>query len=679
MKKTEQVQYPKDALGRVVIGQAFAEYDLIRSNKYLFVNTSAITAAIEPSRTKSFFVGRRGTGKTAITFAIEQSSKKTMRIYPEIFSPLSDMLVGLDFKNTHQRPFRSLIVAFQRAILSEILKLWMKDTNTGERDLSESLQKEFDIIRDMDFDLCVMEFIKPLLSSLRSKDEANWLKEIKKYKELALEVKTKSSSPQGSYTIIIDRIDESWDGSDSAVNFLIALLHAALELSTLIEWTRVLIFIRENVFERVRATDSEFARLETCVVGLDWTQAQLLEMIERRLNLPFSTREQLGGKTWDHFFETGEKAREIIFGYCQNKPRDIISYCSLAIETAQSKGHSQIKIEDIQEARKRFSDTRLKDLGDEYSENYPQIQLVLSRFYGLGKRYTVTGVESFIQRLLVDDIVKTACAAWLFDYTAPESFIRLLYNIGFWGFVTKEEIIFRSLGPRSTIPAAITSSTEIAIHPSYSPALDLQDVVISSLDETVPITRPGLLIELPESITIGEYQNRLIQMENNLKTLPCGSPSAFDFEEIVGEMLKLCFYRWLHNVQPHQRDYEGRVVRDWIASNRAADGFWEMIRTRYDATQVVWECKNFEELTPECFHQMSYYLTNPIGRFGIIAFRGEIKKTYYGHLKRIAEDKKLILLLGQKDLLVFIRQARNGKIKEDHIQDRYDTIVRYIS
>jgi hypothetical protein len=37
------------------------------------------------------------------------------------------------------------------------------------------------------------------------------------------------------------------------------------------------------------------------------------------------------------------------------------------------------------------------------------------------------------------------------------------------------------------------------------------------------------------------------------------------------------------------------------------------------------------------------------------------------------------LLLNDKDLKVFIRQAINGKVKEDHIQDIYDRIVRKIS
>ncbi|WP_203546962.1 hypothetical protein, partial [Roseiconus lacunae] len=67
-KKEKKVHVPKDALGRVHVGHSFAEYDILRDDPSLFVVTPAIRAAISEERKKCFFVGRRGTGKTAISF-----------------------------------------------------------------------------------------------------------------------------------------------------------------------------------------------------------------------------------------------------------------------------------------------------------------------------------------------------------------------------------------------------------------------------------------------------------------------------------------------------------------------------------------------------------------------------------------------------------------------------------
>jgi hypothetical protein len=120
------------------------------------------------------------------------------------------------------------------------------------------------------------------------------------------------------------------------------------------------------------------------------------------------------------------------------------------------------------------------------------------------------------------------------------------------------------------------------------------------------------------------------------------------------------------------------VIRDWVASNRAQGGFWELIRVRYQAVQIIWECKNYADLKADDFHQASYYLSEAGGRFVIVAFRGrELTSANYQHIKRILSERRgLVLPLTERDLLTFIRQAKNGKVKEDHIQDRYDTVIR---
>ena len=76
MAKTQSnapFQLPKDAVKKASVGQSFAEYDLIRAYPALFVETPAMRAAMDPNRPKSFFVGRRGTGKTAVTYYLPVS------------------------------------------------------------------------------------------------------------------------------------------------------------------------------------------------------------------------------------------------------------------------------------------------------------------------------------------------------------------------------------------------------------------------------------------------------------------------------------------------------------------------------------------------------------------------------------------------------------------------------
>jgi hypothetical protein len=50
------------------------------------------------------------------------------------------------------------------------------------------------------------------------------------------------------------------------------------------------------------------------------------------------------------------------------------------------------------------------------------------------------------------------------------------------------------------------------------------------------------------------------------------------------------------------------------------------------------------------------------------------------HIRRISTDKHgIVLVLGERDIEVFLRQGLNGKKSESHIQDIYDRTVREIS
>jgi hypothetical protein len=322
----------------------------------------------------------------------------------------------------------------------------------------------------------------------------------------------------------------------------------------------------------------------------------------------------------------------------------------------------------------------LKDLCDEYADNFPQLQLVLSRFYGLGCEYTIQGIDAFIKKLLVDDEVKQYCNKWVFRFTQPDLFIELLYNLGFFGIKENDSVHFRSQGTQVTAPLRIGTSDTVVIHPSYGVALNLQNSLVSTL-ESVPLRQTGLISELPGSIDIGEYQKELEALRDELRTLPEGHDNCREFEDLIGNVIRLCFFRVLSNLEARTRDINGTVVRDWIASNHAADGFWEMVRQRYGATQIVWECKNYSDLKADDFQQVSYYMNDTIGKFAVIAFRGhERKRHYFDHLRRIGADKDgIIIVLTSKDLDVFVRQAMNGKNSEGHLREIYDTTVREIS
>ena len=65
-----------------------------------------------------------------------------------------------------------------------------------------------------------------------------------------------------------------------------------------------------------------------------------------------------------------------------------------------------------------------------------------------------------------------------------------------------------------------------------------------------------------------------------------------------------------------------------------------MIRDRYRATQVVFECKNYEALSAEDFQQVNYYINDTSGKFVVIIarFSRDLKRKYYEHIRAIVQS-----------------------------------------
>jgi hypothetical protein len=472
-KKPLTIQLPRDALSRIRLGHSFAECDIIRDAPGLFVQTQSTAAAVEygEQRSKCFFIGRRGTGKTALTYFIKSRIKNTIDINPLLNAPLGIPVNIAEFTKFNQPPFRTLIASYKRALMDEVLLTWVETKRVQESKLVRQLAKELNNDDRKDFELRLLEAFKVGLEALQGNEQDIWLREIKREKTVVKEMAKLCDDSSWHYTLLIDRIDELWDGTDEAVVFLMALMHACVELSSACAFVRPLLFLRENIFDRVRKLDNEFARLETWTVSLGWSEPYLVEMIERRLNHPFTAKLPLGGTTWDYFFEQvdGKSSREYVFAFCQDRPRDVLTFCEFAIATAVDARRQRVTFDDLKLARQRFSENRLKDLGDEYAENFPIIQLVLNSFFGLGIEFTLAGLEAFIKKLIVEPRIVSACGTWLFHHHAPERFAELLWNIGFLG-IGNGSVVFRSPGANDAAHPPITSAARFVVHGTYRAA-----------------------------------------------------------------------------------------------------------------------------------------------------------------------------------------------------------------
>ncbi|MGE0469807.1 MAG: hypothetical protein AB7L09_11575 [Nitrospira sp.] len=182
--KKSSIQIPKDALKKVNLGQSFAEYDRQLLKQDVFVKTPALEAALDHSRSKCLFIGRRGTGKSAITFYLRNTDKYSFHLYPQLLVPSSISVEESELRDTRQRPFRSVMACIKRALIDEALSFLAKKGYLSFSNLPSTLTRERNLIEDHDFDQRLLKLFNDIFAFLKSGNEKDWLKEINRAKEV---------------------------------------------------------------------------------------------------------------------------------------------------------------------------------------------------------------------------------------------------------------------------------------------------------------------------------------------------------------------------------------------------------------------------------------------------------------------------------------------------------------
>ena len=223
----------RKAFSNAKLGQSFAEHDLIRTNPALFVETPAIRSARDVDAGKTFYIGRRGTGKTAITFYLrEKYPKNTLILLPKLLSS-ADAFVSSDWDpRVRQKPFNTLVSSFVRAILDEAVAEWRRQGLFTFRTADGSeLTRERNNIEQFEFDLRLLNFIDEGFDYLKTGNSKDWLRFRNRPEKIAGEITAEcGGQTRWQQFILIDRLDDEWDSSDKAVVLVMALMHACVEI-----------------------------------------------------------------------------------------------------------------------------------------------------------------------------------------------------------------------------------------------------------------------------------------------------------------------------------------------------------------------------------------------------------------------------------------------------------------
>lgn len=283
--------------------------------------------------------------------------------------------------------------------------------------------------------------------------------------------------------VLIDELDRGWDASEDARAFVAGLFQAAATANTLSTNLRVYISLRQELYDTIPSLYEDAQKYRDLIEVLRWDESLLLRLIANRIRYSLVPNAELtDSQCWAKVFSKRLDAKQTkSFNYIVNRtlhrPREIIQFCTQALELARVKNDSElIGLRAILEAEELYSEERTKDIAAEYRYQYPGLLSVLEAFRGGNNLYSRDELEDFCLELAVGERRVANSAHWVLDQE-PEALIHILWRVGFLlakvpGAATRTG---RSsyAGYHHVATLSLHNATDFQVHPMFHSYLDL--------------------------------------------------------------------------------------------------------------------------------------------------------------------------------------------------------------
>lgn len=478
-------------LSTVMLGQGNAEDE--QNLSQIFVYTDDYQQIRD--KKKKIIIGERGSGKSAIFRMLEADSNNsqwTVSLTPDNISwakleKISQKYQGEIYAIAKQWEFALLLECFETV-----------STNIPGRARRKALIKDFDleVKRSIDIDLLgrssserfsiivntALNILQKLPFTIEIKSpggalaiknrEIDGLGDINQehlpiYQVELIErtyaVLSELMPSDSSVHILIDQLDDHWEGKKSQVDSLCGLFSAIMNVREKLrrsgfgEKIDLTVFIRTDIYEYLKRNGLHHASKYTSFEHyLSWDEEYLVKLIEKRVEK--NANENNG---FSDLFSDEKIGNVILNRYVLSRifprPRDIIIFLSYCIDRATKMGHERISRDDVFHAESEYSHWRLVVIQEEGRVEYRYAEQLLDSLYGKPSILTPRELRDHLDRFKTDNQIPASDR----ESTKP-SLIKKLVR---WG-------VFGVKGPRET-----TYTWNAPVRGSFSPG-EKDDVVI---------------------------------------------------------------------------------------------------------------------------------------------------------------------------------------------------------
>lgn len=474
---------------------------------------------------KFLVTGRKGIGKTAICISLQNSlekeNQKGVYITSKDLSLSKIKQIESTAVNDYEKYENIWKYVFFVKICKEIISYDISKVNKSKINRSKNKLKKFLYVNDeLNKNLC--QKFKTILNSITritinifgieagyekiknldydlndtiDECETNIYEALKEIKDFKL-------------TILADEIDNIWNSKHESKPLIIGLLNAIRKINSYFNPNIIIIvFIRSDIWETLSFADKDKFRTEE--EKIDWTNDELKRLIAIRAKVSANIKNLEDNKIdtiWEIFFDkkiNNEDSFKYMIKRTFKRPREIIQLCNLALSIAQDNNDYLIREKYILQAESKYSNWKLDDLINEFKIQYPYLRSLLGIFQGFSNSFTKDEIIPRYNKVV--KILKIQFEEVNNLYL--DSFLQLLFNIGFIGIETDRNILFYYEHPN--LPKIILENLKdlksYVIHPAFLPSLGLknfkesvfgitikQDIQISH-DDTANINQIGII------------------------------------------------------------------------------------------------------------------------------------------------------------------------------------------
>ena len=624
---------------------------------------------------KVVVVGRRGTGKSALTYKLENQwssikSNTTLLIAPDEHHTLA-LRASLPRLGGSFLPIKASV----RLLWKYGLLMAAAQSMSTKYKLKETIVASPTLIRHLHlwgkFDQSFFDKLRNLIKrhvpeGMSPEDVIGHLAD---HLEIAqLEKELQRAIPDGhQIKILVDRLDEGFEPDLINIAFIDGMISAAIDLASVFKKKlRPVVFLRDNIFRAVAHYDQDFSRnIEAFTLRLHWDVATLFYLVANRLRSAFKDTQENNKRLWNRYTEFDLQDEEG-FKKCLTltlyRPRDILLLLNSAFESARKRKPDQIptaiSVADLEVSAKSISSNRLDDLRKEYRHIFFSIDSVTDVFSNGNPELSVSHASELLDRIISMPPASAQIQQELAILHHPIELIRSLYSVGFLGVHDGNSgtFLFCHDGKKPDVNLELTD--KILIHPCYWMALGLSRSTLNS-EEAAQIDDEYEIKVL--SVTPQIRHARIGKIITELSAINIGAAGASEFERWCLEACRISFAGRLDNLELHPNKSTTNL-RDIVGTNSENSLFWRRVRNDYGTRQVIFEVKNYDELSQEDYRQVLSYLSGQYGNLAFIITRSDthdlerdrelawFKSMYNDHKKMIVKltGKYLSHLLGKQ-------------------------------